>query len=38
MEELVAGCDFVTIHATKTPDTIGLVNAEVPRRPSLGCA
>ena len=29
VEELVAICDFVTIHATKTPDTIGLVNADV---------
>ena len=29
MDELVAISDFVTIHATKTPDTIGLVNAEV---------
>ena len=29
MDELVAVSDFVTIHATKTPDTIGLVNAEV---------
>ena len=29
MEELVSISDFVTIHATKTPDTIGLVNAEV---------
>ena len=29
LEELVAISDFVTIHATKTPDTIGLVNAEV---------
>jgi D-3-phosphoglycerate dehydrogenase len=29
VEELVAISDFVTIHATKTPDTIGLVNAEV---------
>ena len=27
--ELVAVSDFVTIHATKTPDTIGLVNADV---------
>src|ERR1700719_788756 len=27
MDELVAASDFVTIHATKTPDTIGLVNA-----------
>jgi D-3-phosphoglycerate dehydrogenase len=29
MNDLVAVSDFVTIHATKTPDTIGLVNAEV---------
>jgi D-3-phosphoglycerate dehydrogenase len=29
MNELVAVSDFVTIHATKTPDTIGLVNADV---------
>jgi D-3-phosphoglycerate dehydrogenase len=29
MADLVAISDFVTIHATKTPDTIGLVNAEV---------
>jgi D-3-phosphoglycerate dehydrogenase len=29
MEDLVATSDFVTIHATKTPDTIGLVNAKV---------
>src|SRR5450432_211936 len=29
MAELVSVSDFVTIHATKTPDTIGLVNAEV---------
>ncbi len=29
IEELVADCDFVTIHATKTPETIGLVNASV---------
>jgi D-3-phosphoglycerate dehydrogenase / 2-oxoglutarate reductase len=29
MEDLVAISDFVTIHATKTPDTIGLVNAQV---------
>jgi D-3-phosphoglycerate dehydrogenase len=27
--ELFATSDFVSIHATKTPDTIGLVNAEV---------
>jgi D-3-phosphoglycerate dehydrogenase len=29
IEELFATCDFVTIHATKTPQTIGLVNAAV---------
>ncbi len=29
MDELVSLSDFVTIHATKTPDTIGLVNAKV---------
>src|SRR5438552_294626 len=29
MNDLVAGSDFLTIHATKTPDTVGLVNAEV---------
>src|SRR4029077_18406264 len=29
MTDLVAAADFLTIHATKTPDTIGLVNAEV---------
>lgn len=29
IEDLVADCDFVTIHATKTPETIGLVNAAV---------
>jgi D-3-phosphoglycerate dehydrogenase len=29
VEELVAICDFVSIHATKTPDTIGLINADV---------
>ncbi len=29
IEELVAVCDFVSIHATKTPETIGLVNASV---------
>src|SRR5712691_11715797 len=29
IEDLVAISDFVTIHATKTPDTIGLVNADV---------
>ena len=29
MNDLVAASDFLTIHATKTPDTVGLVNAEV---------
>jgi D-3-phosphoglycerate dehydrogenase len=29
MAELVSVSDFVTVHATKTPDTIGLVNADV---------
>ena len=29
VEQLVAVSDFVSIHATKTPDTIGLINAEV---------
>jgi len=29
IEELVATADFVSIHATKTPETIGLVNAAV---------
>ena len=29
IEELFALCDFVSIHATKTPQTIGLVNADV---------
>jgi len=29
VDELVAISDFVTIHATKTPETIGLVNASV---------
>jgi D-3-phosphoglycerate dehydrogenase len=29
MFDLVSTSDFVTIHATKTPDTIGLVNADV---------
>jgi len=27
--ELFAACDFVTIHATKTPETVGLVDAAV---------
>lgn len=29
IEELVATSDFLSIHATKTPETVGLVNAEV---------
>lgn len=29
VEELMEICDFVSIHATKTPDTVGLVNASV---------
>jgi D-3-phosphoglycerate dehydrogenase len=29
VEELFATCDFVSIHATKTPETVGLVNAAV---------
>jgi D-3-phosphoglycerate dehydrogenase len=29
VDELVAMCDFVSIHATKTPDTVGLINAGV---------
>jgi D-3-phosphoglycerate dehydrogenase len=29
IEDLFASCDFVSIHATKTPQTIGLVNATV---------
>ncbi len=29
IEDLVAACDFVSIHATKTPETIGLVSASV---------
>ncbi|MDQ1433228.1 MAG: D-3-phosphoglycerate dehydrogenase / 2-oxoglutarate reductase, partial [Actinomycetota bacterium] len=29
VEELVATSDFVSIHATKTPETVGLVNASV---------
>jgi D-3-phosphoglycerate dehydrogenase len=36
MEDLVATSDFVTIHATKTPDTIGLVNAEVLKKAKPG--
>ena len=26
--ELVSICDFVSIHATKTPETVGLISAE----------
>ena len=33
VEELVAIADFVSIHATKTPETVGLINAAV-----LACA
>jgi D-3-phosphoglycerate dehydrogenase len=29
VDELVAVADFLTIHATKTPETVGLVNASV---------
>jgi len=29
IEELVATCDFLTIHLPKTPDTIGLLDADV---------
>jgi D-3-phosphoglycerate dehydrogenase len=29
VEELVSICDFVSIHATKTPETVGLINASV---------
>jgi D-3-phosphoglycerate dehydrogenase / 2-oxoglutarate reductase len=29
IEELVATADFVSIHATKTPETVGLLNASV---------
>jgi D-3-phosphoglycerate dehydrogenase len=29
IDELVAVADFLTIHATKTPETVGLVNAKV---------
>jgi D-3-phosphoglycerate dehydrogenase len=36
ISELVAIADFVTIHATKTPDTIGLVNAAVLARAKPG--
>src|SRR4051812_16727851 len=36
MNELVAASDFLTIHATKTPDTVGLVNAGVLARAKPG--
>jgi D-3-phosphoglycerate dehydrogenase len=29
IEDLVATCDFVSVHATKTPQTVNLINAEV---------
>jgi D-3-phosphoglycerate dehydrogenase / 2-oxoglutarate reductase len=29
LDELMAGADFVTIHVTKTPETIGLVDADL---------
>ncbi len=29
VDELVGMCDFLSIHATKTPETIGLINADV---------
>jgi D-3-phosphoglycerate dehydrogenase len=29
VEELVAGADFVTVHLPKTPDTMGLIGADV---------
>jgi len=29
IEDLVAQSDFVTVHATKTPETVGLINAAV---------
>ncbi len=28
LDELMARCDFVTIHVARTPETIGLINAE----------
>lgn len=36
IEELVAHSDFVSIHATKTPETVGLVNADVLRHAKPG--
>jgi D-3-phosphoglycerate dehydrogenase len=36
IEELFALCDFVSIHATKTPQTIGLVNADVLKHAKIG--
>ncbi len=36
IDDLVAVSDFATIHATKTPDTIGLVNARVLARAKPG--
>ncbi len=36
IEELFALCDFVSIHATKTPQTIGLVNADVLKHAKTG--
>ena len=36
IEELVATSDFLSIHATKTPETIGLVNAAVLARAKPG--
>ena len=32
VEELVAECDFLTIHTVKTPETVGLIGAEVLKR------
>jgi D-3-phosphoglycerate dehydrogenase len=36
VEELVAVADFVSIHATKTPETIGLINSKVLERAKPG--